>query len=330
MCANKSKNPRLRPRAKSFLDSLRELLTPAIWKQAKNARGSQRKSPRWAVQPLLLTLMTMTWCCGDSLAERFETARSFAGVCLTKRRRPGESVQGFQKALAKLPMRVLRVVAAGVRRRLLAVLDLADEGFIVFGCDGSSMETPRVAELERRLDPPLKKEARPQVWVTALVHLRTGLLWSWRLGKGYSRERDHLRTLLPTLPKAALVVADAGFNGLELALDITRAGVSFVIRMSGKDRLYTDQRINVKDFKEGEVYLWTQQAKKENRPALRVRLIRIRAKKRRDVWLLTNVLDTKRLTAKMASRYYRWRWENEIFHSHCISSRCLYLGGVAA
>jgi hypothetical protein len=311
MCSNQATNPKLRPHAKSFLDSLQELLTPAIWRQAKEARGLKRKQPRWSTQPLLLTLLTMTWCCGDSLAERFETAKGFAGVCLSKRRRPGDSVQGFQKALAKLPTRVLRVVAAGIRRRLIALLDLKSDGFIVFGCDGSSMETPCVQELEQRLDPPLKKRARPQVWVTALVHLRTGLLWAWRLGKGYSRERDHLRTLLPTLPKAALIVADAGFNGYDLAREITRAGVSFVIRMSGKDRLYTEKEIAVKNFQEGEIFLWTQQAQKENQAPLRVRLIRIRVKKRRDVWLLTNVLDAKCLTAEMAGRYYRWRWENE-------------------
>src|ERR1700752_4704537 len=106
-----------RPMPRSFLDSLHELLPPAIWKQAKQARG-KTKSPRWTTQPLVLTLLAMTWCCGDSFAERFETAKGFVAVCLQKRRRPGKSAAGFQEALAKLPTRVLRVVAAGVRRRL--------------------------------------------------------------------------------------------------------------------------------------------------------------------------------------------------------------------
>ena len=301
----------LRPLARSFLDSLHEFLTPAIWKQAKQARG-KTKSSRWSAQPLVLTLLVMTWCCGDSFAERFETAKGFVAVCLRKRRRPGKSVPGFQEALAKLPTRVLRVVAAGVRRRLLALLDLSHDGFVVFGCDGSSMETPRVEELEQRLDPPLKKQARPQVWVTALVHLRTGLLWSWRLGKGYSRERDHLRALLGTLPNAALLVADAGFNGYDLACAITQARISFLIRMTGKDRLYTEKHVEVEKFTEGEVLLWTQEARKKRQAPLRVRLLRIRSKKaKRDVWLLTNVLDPKRLPLETAAQYYRWRWENE-------------------
>jgi hypothetical protein len=297
--------------ASSFLGTIRQFLTPAIWKQAEQARRAKRRSSRWSTQPLVLTLLTMTWCCGDSQAERFETAKGFTAVCLTRRRRPGKHVQGFQQALARLPLAVLRAVAQGVRQRLLQVFDLLTDGFFVVGCDGSSMETPRAEELERWLDPPLKKEGVLQVWVTALVHLRTGLLWSWHLGKGYNRERSHLRALLTTLPPAALVVADAGYNGYELAQALTTAGVSFLIRMSGKDTLYTERQVRLKRFKEGEVLLWPQDARRQGLPPLRVRLIRVCALERRDVWLLTNVLDKQRLSATQAARYYRWRWENE-------------------
>jgi hypothetical protein len=303
---------RSRPRAESFLDSLREFLTPVIWKQVKKARSCRRRSPRWSTQPLILTLLVMTWCCGDSQAERFETAKGFTAACLSRRRRPGRSVQGFQLALARLPTPVLRTLAAAMRQRMLALLNLRSDGFIAFGCDGSSMETPCVAELEKRLDPPLKKRARPQVWVTALVHLRTGVLWAWRLGKGYNRERTHLRMLLPTLPAAALVVADAGYSGYELAQAISTAGLSFLIRVSGEQKMYTEKQVVLKKFKEGEVLLWPKDMQTKKLPPFRVRLIRIRAdKKRKDVWLLTNVLETQRLPASVAGRYYRWRWENE-------------------
>jgi Transposase DDE domain len=315
MYATSSPRGRLRPVAKSFLDSLREFLTPAIWKQAGQARRADRRSVRWSTQPLLLTLLVMTWCCGDSQAERFETAKGFAAVCLAKRRRPGKSVQGFQKALAKLPMTVLRTVAAGVRRRLLQLFELSREGWVVLGVDGSALECPRVAELEKRLDPPPKKKRAPQVWVTALVHLRTGLLWAWHLGCGHNRERSHLRALLPTLPAAALVVADAGYNGYDLAQQIIAAGASFLIRMTAKDILYTEgpmEKADLRKFRAGEVWCWPHQARQRQLRPLRVRLIRIRSKPRRkDVWLLTNVLDAQRLTSEQAGRYYRWRWENE-------------------
>jgi hypothetical protein len=81
----------------------------------------------------------MTWCCGDSQPERFETAQAFVATCLPKRRRPGQTVHGFQKALAQLPLAALRAVAAGVCRRLAVLLDLQTEGFIVLGCDGSRL-----------------------------------------------------------------------------------------------------------------------------------------------------------------------------------------------
>ena len=186
MDTKQAAEPKLRRHARSFLDNLHELLTPAMWKQAKDARGQKKKSPRWTTQPLVLTLLAMTWCCGDSMAERFETAKSFTAVCLRKRRGPGATVQGFQEALKALPICVLRMLAAGVRRRLQALFDLDSDGFSVFGCDGSSMETPRTEELERRLDAPVKEHGCPQVWVTALVHLRTGLLWAWHLGLGFT------------------------------------------------------------------------------------------------------------------------------------------------
>jgi hypothetical protein len=193
------------------------LLTPDTWKQAHRGRQAKKPSPRWATQPLVLTLLVMTWGCGDSQAERFETAKGFVAACLPKRRRPGRTVHGFQKALARLPLPALRALAAGVRRRLAAWLDLQTEGFVVLGCDGSRRECPRTAELEQRLGCVGKAQSAPALWLTALVHLRTGVLWAWRLGKGDAAEREHLRHLLTVLPAGTLLVADAGFNGYGLA-----------------------------------------------------------------------------------------------------------------
>ena len=120
----KTKTPprRLRRHARSFVDCLREFLTPALWKQAHQQRHGRRRSSRWDTQPLVLVLLLLTWCCGDSQAERFETAKACCVALLPKRRRPGQTVQGFRKALAHLPTRVLRTVAAGIRRVLASRL----------------------------------------------------------------------------------------------------------------------------------------------------------------------------------------------------------------
>ena len=65
------------------------------------------------------------------------------------------------------------------------------------------------------------------VWVTAFVHLGTGLLWSWCLGPGTADERLHLCQLLNTLPTQALIIADAAYMGYELAWEILRASDHF-------------------------------------------------------------------------------------------------------
>jgi Transposase DDE domain len=306
---------RLRPAARSLVASLRHFLTPAVWKQAHQARGPRRR-PRWAVQPLVLVLLTLTWACGDATPERFETARAFAGVCLPKRRRPGKTVQGFQKALARLPMPALRAVAAAVRRRVAATLAPAwhVEGFVPLGCDGTRLECPRTAELERRLGQAGKPGSAPMVWLTALVHLRLGVPWAWRWGKGTASERDHLRQLLDLLPAAALLVADAGYVGYDLIRTLLERKVCFLIRMSCQATFYREGAGRPSRFRDGLVYYWPPTKKKGDGrlPPLRLRLIRVRGRGRKhDVWLATNVLDPKRLSVAQAARFYRWRWENE-------------------
>src|SRR3954452_24846554 len=142
------------------------------------------------------------------------------------------------------------------------------------GCDGSRIECPRSAELEARLHPTGKKDSAPKVWVTAFVHLGTGLLWSWRLGLGDADERVHLVHLLATLSPAALVVADAAYMGYELAWAIVQSRRSFLLRMSSKVDLYTMQEARLETWSEGPVYYWPRYAQASGQPPLPCRLIR--------------------------------------------------------
>lgn len=253
--AHSSKTHRLRPAAHSLLDSLRNFLTPALWKQAQAAR-TRHASRRWATQPLVLTLLVFTWACGDTQEERFETARAFVVASLPKRRRPGSTIRGFDKALKRLPMAVLRAVAGSIRNTLARVFAERGQidGFIPLGCDGTRLECPRTAELERWLGQAGKPQTAPMVWLTALVHLRLGVPWAWQWGKGTASERHHLRQLLPVLPKAALVVTDAGYVGYELARTLVKQKVQFLIRMSSQATLFTAEGIRLDSFREGEVF----------------------------------------------------------------------------
>ena len=117
----RARKPRLRPKAKSLPQAMREFLTPAVFRQVRKA-ASKRRKPRWDIHPLLYVLLLSTWSVGDSLPEKFEVARGFYVVCCPKRRRPGKSFSGFEKALAKLPMPVLRTLSAALRSRIVAHL----------------------------------------------------------------------------------------------------------------------------------------------------------------------------------------------------------------
>lgn len=313
--AKKSKRRSPAPR-QSLKQSLQKFLTPALWKQAQQCRQScrRRKKPRWATQPLVLTLLFMTWTCGDSQAERFETARAFCQVCLPKRRRPGKSVQGYQKALARLPMGVLRTMTAGVRQILPSRLAGWEvDGFVPIGCDGSRVECPRAEHLEKHLGQAGKDASAPTLWVTALVHLRLGVPWAWRFGKGTASERSHLQHLVRVLPAAALLVADAGYFGHALTQFLMSKQVEFLLRMSSNVTLYTEKDTPLANYREGVVYYWpAQKEEKQGARPLRLRLIRLRERRRKhDVWLLTNVMESSRLSRKLAGQMYRWRWENE-------------------
>jgi Transposase DDE domain len=310
---------------------LRQFLTPQVWKQARRGLKKPRKDARWDFHHLVLVTLAMTWSLGDSTPEKFEMARGIVAICRPKRRRAGTTAQGFQKALGRLPMRPLVALAGALRGRLLWLLgdDLLHGGFLPFGCDGSRLECCRNDELLARLGQAGKAACSPSMWVTAVVHLTTGVPWSWQLGKGNASERDHLRQLLPSLPKLALIVADAGFDGYDLAVAILHSGASFLIRMSSKTHLFVDELTDPSQFQQGWVKYWPGRARQAKLPPIRA-LSRRRGKDPQhatEVWLLTNVAAS-RMSMSQAASFYRLRWENEgLFRSYKRTLKKVHLVG---
>jgi hypothetical protein len=315
---------------------LRQFLTPQVWKQARRGLKKTRKDARWDFHHLILVVLAMTWSLGDSAPEKFEMARGIVAICRPKRRQAGRTCLGFQKALCRLPMRPLLALAGAVRGRLLSLLDddLLHGGFIPLGCDGSRLECCRNDELLARMGRAGKAGCSPTMWVTAFVHLTTGVPWSWRLGRGNAAERDHLRQLLPTLPGQALVVADAGFDGYDLAVAILNSGASFLIRMSSKTHLFVKRAVDPGRFRQGQVSYWPRSARQAKQPPLPLRLIRVLGRRRGkdpkravDVWLLTNVA-ADRMSMTQAASFYRLRWENEgLFRSYKRTLKKVHLVG---
>jgi hypothetical protein len=297
-----------------FGDTLERFLPAEVWKRAHQAHRPLREPSRWRLTAVVWVLLGCAWCTGDSLEERFAASRAVFVACHQHDRRPGETFAGFLDALRRLPMPVLRALAAGVRGQIRALFGglLRVNGWMVFACDGSRLECPRSEELQARLGEAGKPGSAPSVYLSTLVLLPCAMLWAWQLGKGTASELDHLCRMLPTLPDRSLIVADAFYMGYDLFRSITQKPVSasFLVRLSSRAYLYTDESLPLERFREGLVWYWPGKAQDAGLPPLRVRLLRIRGKKV-DVWLLTNVLDRQELSHKLARQIYRWRWRNE-------------------
>jgi hypothetical protein len=309
------KNPCLR----SLADIVSQFLTPRVWKRAHQAWQAKHSPSRWKLQALVWVLLTMAWGLGDSVEERFVTARAAYVAHHLKMRRPGESLAGFLHALAELPMPVLRTLNCCLREQFAELfLDATRvNGWAPFACDGTRLLCPRSEELQRHLGTAAKEESAPMLFLTALVLLPLGLPWTWRWGRGAADEHRHLRSMLPSLPPRSLLVLDALYPNYDLYERLKKMDMAFLVRVSTRSIFYTldgDRRTDpqqLKRLRDRLVYYWPKKkAREKGKPPIVVRLLRV-CGKHGDVWLATNIMNNEQLSRKTAAQVYRWRWRNE-------------------
>ena len=195
-----------------------------------------------------------------------------------------------------LPMPVLRALAAAIRGRVEAIFgDRWKVGnFIPFGCDGTRQACPRTEELEQRLGTFGKEGSSPMIWNTSIVHLTLGFPFCWRLGKGgKASERSHLISMLRWLPAAALIVADAGYVGYEVAATMISAKrVLSHPHVLQRDLLQRSATSRWTSSARGSSTTGRRRSRSEGKPPIRGRLMRIHScRHKMDVWLFTNVED---------------------------------------
>jgi Transposase DDE domain len=149
------------------------------------------------------------------------------------------------------------------------------------------------------------------MWLTLVWHIGLRLPWCWKLGPSYSSERAHVEEILRErrFPEFTLFCADAGFYGYEFWQAIIDSGHSFLIRVGGNVRLL--KGLGVVRQRGDIVYCWPDQMRRKNQPPLVLRLLCFHDGCG-EVYLVTNVLDDKELTAKQASLIYRRRWGIEL------------------
>ena len=288
------------------LEAMKKFLSPEFF------QGQPLAGRWWLGWELVLGAVLLSWESGGSLGQRFAATR------LTLRqwwpKKPlGRTYQGFIKALVRLSPQLLAAVMARLRTvlRQTAGPYWWREGQVAFAVDGSRVECPRTAANERALGCAGRKKTGPQVFVTTLYHLGTGLPWAFRQGPGTDSERTHLREMVAVLPGGSLVVADAGFIGYELLATVLAAGHHVLFRVGRNVTLLRELGCAVA-CRGDTVYLWPQQQQAAELPPLVLRLIVVGAG-RRKVYLVTE-LSAEELSQEQAEVLYRLRWGVEVFY----------------
>ena len=262
---------------------------------------------------LVQQMVLMAYDGAETLGDRFSHARQCLIEMAPNARRPGKTYQGYAKATKRLPPGTLDQLQAHLRKEHQRVAGARWKryGWVILACDGSRVEVPRTARNEEAFGCAGRDKTGPQLGVTTLYHMGTGLPWAWQVGAGTDSERTQLRAMLDTLPAESLLVADAGFTGYDLLQTLNAQDTSFLIRVGANVSLLTQLGLEVES--DGEV-VWLWPKGKRDQPPMKLRLIRLSHENGSDaMFLLTNVFDTERLSDTRAATLYSMRWGVEVF-----------------
>jgi hypothetical protein len=251
----------------------------------------------------------MAWDPSPTLRDRFAAVWTCLTAMFPSRRRAGRTYRGFSKALTIFGPQLLDAVHAHLRSAVASLAHPLREGWLAFAVDGSKIDCPRTAANEAAFGLGSRAGSWPQMWLVTLWHMGTGLPWAWRLGDARASERHLLRQMLHLLPELALLVMDAGYTGYDLLKTIHQSQRFFLVRVGANITLLRElgywscQRDDT-------VYLWRNDRRQE--PPLVLRLIKVKAKGK-TMYLVTNVLDSPKLSKATAGKLYRLRWGVEVF-----------------
>lgn len=280
------------------------------------ALGPQwNRSRRWTLEQVIYVSLLMVLDPSPTLKDRFRNARQTTVEMSPNRRRPGKTYQGYIKPRRQLTGQQLRTTKRQLCRshRRIAGPFWRRDHWLAFSADGTRIELPRTAKNEEAFGCAGRNKTGPQLSLTSLYHMGTGLPWAWRIGAGTESEQTHLRQMVGVLPSGSLLVADAGFTSFDLLRSLLDHHVEVLVRMGSNRTLLSgleDARVQVK----GEVvWLWPTR-KQSTCPPLMLRLIRIEQANRSPMHLGTSVMDEQALTDRQIGQFYRMRWGQEVFH----------------
>jgi hypothetical protein len=296
--------------ASSYLQQLGEAIREFLPSHSFN-RIPVGRAICWKPQRIAWIALLMAWDEGQTLGTRWDHACEAVNE-IHPHWRLGESYSGFTQALVRLST---DLIPSLVKRLQVAMKAIAGRYWktglwVAFAVDGTRIETPHTARNEDGLGCAGRAKTAPQVFLTTVWHLGTGLPWTFRVGPGTDSERNHFRRMIGELPERSMIVADAGFAGYALFMRLLLARHSFLIRV-GRNITLLKNLGYYHGERDGLVYLWPR-AHRQCRPLI-LRLIKLTMGSQ-TVCLLTNVLDEEQLSDEEAATLYKQRWGEEVFY----------------
>jgi IS4 transposase len=290
----------------------------------------------WSPQLLAVTALLWAWSDESNLGTRFTSSRRIAAALFPSQGKIAGSYQAFIKLLVRWTPGLVPLIQAVFRVRMQKDLSAVWRvgGRLLFGMDGSKIELPRTASNQgayastgrkkrkkrkyrlrqrrrRRGEAGLKKADTPQLLMTTLWHVGSGLPWSWRIGASYQSEREHIRQMLPELPGEAVLAGDAGLVGYDFIRATQAGGRDVLVRVGSNIRLLT--QLGSTREHDGIVYLWPGKAQEKSRPPLVLRLV-VCHNGKHPVYLVTTLLDCDDVPDRDVIAMYRERWGIEVYH----------------
>lgn len=293
---------------------------------------------KWKAEELLAQALIWSWQETNNVTDAFDQALEICedlGI---------SAIANSYTSMMNALVRYDSVLTARLRERLqrlaqeVGVDHFETGGWVAIGFDGSRATAPRTIANEKAFCAPHygkgkrakygKKKSKglrrkrnkknpphpqaPQAWITMLWHMGLRLPWTWRLGPSNSSERDHVKEILleEDFPENTLFCGDAGFTGYPLWHLIVASGHNFLVRVGANVNLLSEDA-DVKKLGGGIVLCWPKGKMDSGEPPLRLRLVQVKVGKTK-MWMLTSVLDRKRLNRKQIVRLYKMRWGIEV------------------
>lgn len=293
---------------------------------------------KWNPEQLVLEALVWSWQDSKNVTDAFDQTLEICGDLGLKE--TAKTYTAFMNALESYH----EVLGSRLRERFQR---LAEEiggqhwrtnGWVLIGFDGSRATAPRTVSNERAYCAPNyghgkrakygKKKSKgmrrqrnkehkpqpqaPQAWITMMWHMKLRLPWTWRIGPSNSSERGHVVEMLETeeFPDETLFCGDAGFVGYPLWSRILAKLANFLVRVGANVSLLSETA-DIQKCGGRIVLCWPKGQMNSGEPPLRLRLVKIRIGQT-DMWLLTSVLDRRKLTKKQIIRFYKMRWGIEV------------------